>query len=190
MAKKRQAMPAPSEHNLSTFPEYVEDIGMISLETVDLELRLATLFARMLAIPVGVGQAIVLSPKAEQARIDIIRNAANARLASAPSANPTNALLRRKRDALGKVDDILNRAQGLMSKRHRIIHDDWNVSSKEKTVTRRIVDGAIAKRKRIPIGKTELENHIRSLRVLIDDIHRLSESFREHPPFMADFRQD
>jgi hypothetical protein len=180
MAKKSTKPLRPSEHNLTDFPDYVQAIGMISLETVDTELRLANLFSRMIGVPLKVGQAIYLSPKAEQTRFDIFRNAAQARL-GVPKANL------RMKDALKKIESILERSEKLIRKRHRVIHDDWGVSSKEKKVTRRLLDGGTG-RERTQVDKTELDNHIYALRCLIDDIYDLTEAFREHPPFMVDMQ--
>jgi hypothetical protein len=180
----RASKSIPSEHNLSLHLDYVQAIGMVSIETVDLELRLADLFARTIGVSLRVGQSIFLSPKAEQIRIDIFRNAAHAEFATAPRANPNHTLIKQKRQALAKIDKLLNRSLDLIRVRHRIIHDDWNISDKEKVVTRRHLDGAIG-RERTPIKITELEQHIRSLRVLIDDIYALSVEFKARHPSMA-----
>ena len=83
---EREARPAePSEHALEGHPEYVKSIGMVSLEAIALELRLALLLARMLSIPLKTAQAIYLTPKAEQTRLDILRNAAHAEFSVTPS---------------------------------------------------------------------------------------------------------
>jgi hypothetical protein len=52
-----------TKHQLAHHPEYVQAIGMIGLEIVDLELELSILFPRMLAISLNVGEAILHEPK-------------------------------------------------------------------------------------------------------------------------------
>jgi hypothetical protein len=47
----------PTKHQLVRHPEHVQAIGMISLETFDLELQLALLFSRMLQLSPRVGEA-------------------------------------------------------------------------------------------------------------------------------------
>jgi hypothetical protein len=137
MAEKKNK--TPSTHALADRPDYVQNIGMVALEAVDLELRLASLFARMIGIKIRVAQAIYLSPKAEQARMDIIRNAAKATYHTKPS--DTGVLSKQKQHALTKVERLLARSEKLIRQRHRVIHDEWNISEKEKEVTRRIVGG-------------------------------------------------
>jgi hypothetical protein len=141
MMTSKPAKYVPSQTDLVDHPEYVKAIGLISVETIDLEVRLANLFARMVGIPLRIGQAIYLTPKQEQTRMDILRNAANAALSTPPRANPKSALVRQKAEALKKVERIIARGETLIRKRHRVVHDEWTFSEKEKKVTRRLVDG-------------------------------------------------
>lgn len=124
---KRAAEAIPSQHNLIDFPEYVSAIGMVSLETGDLQIKLANLFSRMVGVTVRIGQSIFLSPKAEHARIDILLHAAHAKFAIAPKANPKAKLVVQNKRDLNEVVKIVKRSHDLINKRHRIIHDDWNM---------------------------------------------------------------
>jgi hypothetical protein len=94
------------------------------------------------------------------------------------------SLARQKKAALEKVATLLERSEKLIRKRHRVIHDEWNVSEKEKTVTRRLVGGELT-RPRTPVEIDELTDLIGQLRLLIDDVYRLSQEFKEHPPTMV-----
>jgi hypothetical protein len=180
MAKKERE--TISWHSLSGRPDYVQLIGMVALEVVDLEIRLANLFGRIIGVSQREAQAIYFSPKAEQARMDIIRNSANAAFAVSPSQ--AGILARQKREALEKVEAILSRSEKLIRQRHRVVHDEWNISDKEKIVTRRLVGGEL-KRPRIPVAKDELSNLIEKLRELIDEVYDLSQEFKAKPPTMV-----
>ena len=188
MVHKPREYTEPSTHPLETHPEYVQAIGMVALEAVAMELRLANLLARMLGLPSRIGQAIYLTPKSETSRLEILQNAAHARLAVSPSKRDSY-LGKQKMRALKDVNDICGRAKSLILKRHRIVHDEWNYSDKEKKVTRRVIDG-VPGRERIAVPKTEIDDLVRSMRVLIDDALDLTNSFRNHPPFMASLRND
>jgi len=87
--------PDTSSHPLEDHPEYVFAIGMISLEAVAIELRLALLLARALTIPLRTAQVLYLTAKAEATRIEIFRNAASAALA-VPAAKSHSELDGRK----------------------------------------------------------------------------------------------
>jgi hypothetical protein len=177
----------PSRSRLGDHPDYVEAIGMISIETVALELELAGLFARLLLLRLSTGRAIFLAPKNERTRLDILRDAANAELGPTPLQPPGSVLERQKAEALAKVKDIIARSQDAINHRHRVIHDEWDVSDDNKEITRRLVDGKVTRpSKRIPIS--ELRGQIKTLRILIDDVYELAVKFRRHPPTMIDLK--
>ena len=83
----------------------------LSLETVDLELELAALFSRMLGIPRRIGEAIYMSPKANQARFDILRNASLAAFGPSPRENPESRHAKKKASNHAKVLDLVKRAE-------------------------------------------------------------------------------
>lgn len=177
----------PSTHPLEEKPRYVRAIGMVSLEAIALELRMGSLMARTVGLPTNIARAIYLTPKSEQARIDIFRNAAKARLHVSPSKRNT-ALGKKKARALRDVMKIIERAETLIRTRHRVIHDDWNVSDDESKVTRRILDGGMG-REHIPASLKELKTLIRDMRVIIDNAYELARSFKDDPPYMANLRK-
>jgi hypothetical protein len=176
-----------SEHALAARPDYVQNIGMVALETVDLEIRLANLFGRIIGVSPRVAQAIYFSPKAEQSRFDMMRNTSNAVFITSPLER--SRLAHQKREALEKVENVLGRSEKLIRQRHRVIHDEWNLSDKEKIVTRRLVGGEL-KRPRVPVEEKELTDLIKKLRELIDDVYDLLQEFKNHPPTMVSMALD
>ena len=67
-----------------------------------------------------------------------------------------------------------------MRKRHRVVHDEWNFSDKEQTITRRLIDG------RSPEHMPTDFDELKQLIFHIDDIFDLSVEFK---PFMANLRK-
>jgi hypothetical protein len=177
-----------SRSRLVDYPKHVEAIGMIAIETVDLELELAGLFAQMLMLKPSVGRAIFLSPKSEQARLDIFRDAANAEFSPNPRAKPKSPLEQQKAAALSKVKGMISRSQDAVNRRHRVIHDEWEVSDVDQEIQRRVVDGKVTREAK-PTPINELEDQIHSLRVLIDDVYDLAREFRARPPRMIDMKK-
>jgi hypothetical protein len=182
----------PSKHQLSGHCDHVNAIGMISLETVDLELELATLFSQMLLIPLCVGEAILMTPKSEQARIDILRHAAEAAFAPRPGKRSDSArrsdLERQKVEALNKVKALLKRSQEVINYRHRTMHDDWEITKKRKEIRRIQVDGGLS-RVPMPVPIAQLNTQIEKLRQLIDDVTDLAAEFKKYPPLAASKRR-
>jgi hypothetical protein len=174
-----------SRHILSDHVDYVNAIGMVSLETVDLELELAHLFARMLGISLKLGRSIYMSPKAELTRLDIFQNTAEEALSLHHRAKKDSALSQQKIKALQKIKNLLHRSRELIVQRHRVIHDEWDVEGEEKEVRRLRLDG-VKGREYEKIPKANLEDHVYKIRALIDDTYDLALDFRKHPPLMVD----
>jgi hypothetical protein len=177
----------PTRHQLSRFPDHVKAIGMMSLETVDLELELAVLFSRMLFINPRVGEAIYMTPRGDQARLDMMRHAAEELFAIRKNENPHGRSAKRKRGTLSKIKSILARAKRCIDKRHRSMHDDWYISSETKEIKRIEVDGKSG-RVGVPMPLAQLTDDIRALRALIDDVTALAKEFRENPPTLVSTR--
>jgi hypothetical protein len=188
MAPKNPTRTKASTHPLEDHPKYVEAIGMVALEAIALELRFAMLLGRLLAIPQRIARAIYLTPKSEQARLEILRNAAEARLASSPSKRDS-PLGRQMSAALKRVIGLQKRALKLIGKRHGVIHDEWNYSPMKGEITRKAVDGKLTP-KITKADLKELERLIDQMRDLIDDAYDLAEEFRKDPPFMVDLSID
>lgn len=183
---------APTTHMLAKqHSEHVKAIGMIALETVDLELALADLFSRMLQINRKTATAIYMTPKGDQARLDILSNAAHAAfdLTKREQEKPLGVLPKQKKAALKKVLEIVKRAHNAINNRHRMMHDDWQPGDDDKTAKRKTVDGR-AGRAAVAVSIGDLKQQIATLRTLIDDVHDLTNEFDQHPPLMVDMRRD
>lgn len=160
---------------------------MIALETVDLELQLAALFSRLLDTRYVVAVATYLTPKSDQARLDVLRNAAHAALDPMPGEKPETRSWRRKTDALNRILNIINRAQTAINNRHRVMHDAWQASGEDRIVKRLVIDGRTG-RAAVPIQLSDLRQQIEVLRRLIDDVIDLTNEFDANPPAVADLR--
>jgi hypothetical protein len=179
----------PTRHQLSRYPDHVQAIGLIALETVDLELELTVLFSRMLMLLPRVGEAIYMTPKNAQARLDIMRNAAKETFRPSKRASVGSLKEKQKAAALKKVLGIIGRAQECMQKRHRALHDDWYISADTKEIKRIQVDG-LSDRVGKPIPLPTLKAEIKSLRTLIDDVTKLAKEFKEKPPQLVSMRRN
>jgi hypothetical protein len=156
---------------------------MIALETVDLELELAELFARMLQIPLNVGESVYMTPKSDQVRIEVLRSGAHA-VSPNPKRDPKSELEVQKRSALKKVIDLATRAQASINYRHRTMHDDWGFDPDHNEIRRITVDGKLGRTPTlIPIN--DLKKQIEITRKLIDDVVALAKEFKDNPPLMV-----
>jgi hypothetical protein len=174
----------PTRHQLSRFPDHVKAIGMIALETVDLEIELTLLFSTMLGLSYTVAEAIYMTPRGDQARLDVLRNTAKALFAPHPRSTMTPPKSKLKAECEKKVLNIVGRAQASIGKRHRAMHDEWYVMPKTRVVKRLQVDGKGAVIG-TPIPINQLNREIETLRALIDDISKLAEEFKKRPPLMT-----
>jgi hypothetical protein len=174
----------PTRHQLSRYPKHAQAIGMIALETVDLELELALLFSEMLSLPYSVAEAVYMTPRGDQARLDILRNSAKALFAPHPRSKPTSPKSKKMVSLKSKVLNIVSRAQNCIGKRHRAMHDEWYVLPKTKEIKRLQVDGSGAE-EGTPIPLRQLNEDIRIVRTLIDDITKLAKAFERNPPIIA-----
>ncbi len=178
-----------TRHQLSRFPDHVEAIGMIALETVDLELELASLFSNMMLIFPRVGEAIYKTPQNAQARLDIMRNAAKETFRLRKRSLTSSTREKQNAAALERVLDILKRAQKCIDGRNRALHDDWYISTETKEIRRIRVDG-LSDRVGRPILLSVLKVEIKALRALIDDVTKLAKEFKEHPPTLVSVRRN
>jgi hypothetical protein len=169
---------------LEDHPDHARLIGMIAIESGNLELALASLFARMLLIPLRVGRAVYLTPQGFQARLDILRNAAKAEFDRA--VRPA-VLRKRYPEVLRRVTDIIKRANDAVNKRNRVVHDSWGYNDDDKEVSRLVIDGK-PDRESASVSIKELADQLVSIRVLIDDVGALAREFYRHPPTMIDLR--
>src|SRR5882672_5900942 len=99
---------------LEKHPEHVRLIGMIAVESGNLEIALASLLGRMVMISPRVGRAVYLTLQAAHARLDILKNAAKAAF-DRPARS--KVLSKQYAEALKRVIDIANRASAAINKR-------------------------------------------------------------------------
>jgi hypothetical protein len=177
-----------TKHQLAKHPEYVTAIGMIALEIVDLELELSVLFSRMLMVSPKVAEAIYMTPKNDRARLDILQNAAEALFATKSKNTPSSVLAKQKIEARNRVLAIVKRCRAVIEERHRVVHDDWYISSETQEIKTMMVDGRLAGAG-TKVTLDELKTIIQSLRRLIDDITKLAEEFKTNPPLMVSLRR-
>jgi hypothetical protein len=164
--------------------KHVSTIGEILVETVNLEVELARLFSRMLSISPRVGRAIMLAPKGQQVRLDILKHAAEAAFLPSDRTDPESELAKQKAEALKKILHIVKKSQDAMDKRHRIVHDQWEAVEGDPEVKRRVVNGKTTREtKVVPIQ--ELRDQLTLIQTTIDDAIELAAYFKESPPTRA-----
>jgi hypothetical protein len=173
-----------TRHPLANHPEHVEALGMIAIETVALELELASLLSRILMVRRRVAEAIFLTPKAESARLDVLENVAKAAFALRSKVDPESELEKQKADALQKVLRIVERSRKAIGKRHRAMHDEWDARGDFPVIQRFPVDGRPAS-KGTPVRIIDLRQQIKELRALIDDVIDLANEFDRTKPLMV-----
>ena len=122
-----------------------------------------------------------MTPANARARIEILQNTAEQLFSAKKDAEKHSDASKAKREALKKVKDIATRAQGLIDRRHRALHDDWYISSETREIKRLRVDGKPG-RVGTPVPLATIEKDITDMRVLIDAISALAEDFKLHPP--------
>jgi hypothetical protein len=75
MSKSRILARGPSRRSiLANRPDYVEAIGMISIELANLEMHLGGLLGALLHISPRIGRIIYLSPRAAIGRLTVLEN--------------------------------------------------------------------------------------------------------------------
>jgi hypothetical protein len=173
--------------SLENQPEYVRQIGMVSIENANLEMAMAELFGRSLMISQRIARAIYFAPKAATARLDVFDDAIKTAMAPTARHDEVSELGRQKADALAKVRKLAKRARVIVYKRHEVIHDAWGVSDETGAVTRSPLPVGPNDEGR-PSPPSELKDLIRNTRILIGEIRTLAEEFRLQPPLMVDLR--
>ena len=179
------------ESSLEAYPDHVRAIGMISIENANLELWLADLMGAALNISKRLAHAIYFAPRAAALRLDILEAAVKERLAPRKKADPAGTLERQKREALAKIERIVKRSRAHVQKRHDVIHDAWGVDHEapgSPVLRNRIKDAGFAEADVAPIE--QLEDLVRSFRLLISDVDVLVSEIRKHPPTLVDMRRE
>ena len=164
-------------------PEFVNAIGMISIENANLEAALADLLAGVLNVRDDVGRAIYFEPRAAILRIDILDAAAKSRFRPKQEEDRFYENEAGKAEALKEVADIVRRAKSAVGRRHEVIHDAWGIDDDSGEVMRAAHP-----------AEGHLED-INTLNVLIADIRgvvttakNLRRKWRHHSPTLIDLR--
>lgn len=154
---------------LESHPEHVKAIGMISIENVNMDLALSWLLGAMLGLSGEVSQAIYMTAKQNQTRLDIFRNIMRAHLQPAYVKDVPDEIA----ETLAICEDFYRRATALSNKRHSIMHDLWGSNEHDAVIRAKLpikdfVNSAIL----TPLD--ELKALIKSTRDLITEIQKLS----------------
>lgn len=177
----------PWKSALDDHPEFVKAIGMISIENANLELALADLLAAVLIMPKRVAHAIYFTPRASALRVEILAEAAKARLVRRLKAPPDHPLEVQKREAQQKVERITKRTYAVIQRRHDVMHDAWGVDHEmdDKPVMRQKIGRAIFI-DAIPVPLQTLLDLIRDFRALIEEVMSVTGELRREPATMID----
>jgi hypothetical protein len=119
MPKKSDAKPL--RPTLESYPEYVQAVGMITIEVGNLETRLADLLSAVLNVDGEVGHAIYFTPRSGVARVEVLENVHEA---LHPDENLDEEEVKEIRK---KLAHIRKRAKTLMDRRNKYAHAHWGV---------------------------------------------------------------
>ena len=137
---------------LENHPKLVHAIGMLTVEVAVLETALANLLGAIIDLDANTADALYLTPKAAIARIEILENAANARLMT-------------HNTHLAEVLGLCKRAKAVLGKRHNIIHSRFVVHPETSDVYVIELRGKTTNHKQIKVA--DLEKIILETRTLI-----------------------
>ncbi|HUB63485.1 MAG TPA: hypothetical protein VL996_03425 [Methylocella sp.] len=160
---------------LENHPDHVRAIGMISIETANLEHAMAKLFAYAANIPLRLALAIYLTPKSAIARNEIFQSTVKAAL----RPRGTDDQQKRLRSARDKVIKIAERAKALIGKRHSIIHDAWGFNDETGEIQRYPFSNPITQQ---AVTLQDLESIIADFRKLISHANNLSDFLKKDRP--------
>jgi hypothetical protein len=108
---------------LSESPEYLQAIGLVTVEINSMEFLLASLLGATINVSPEIGRAIYYAPKGATARVDILEEAAKAAITDNPRL-------------LAGIKSVANRAKGIFTERNGVAHDLWAVPAGKTTVHR------------------------------------------------------
>jgi hypothetical protein len=187
MAKKPKKLIGYFQSALVDHPDYVNAIGMISIENGNLEMALADLLGVTLHIRVDIARAVYFTPRAAFLRIDILDAAAQSALRPKRGGDRFYENEPAKAAALKAISEVVSKARSVVGRRHAVIHDAWGLSDETGKVQRYT----------LPVqeeaGRTEdistLRSLIRDFRDVITQAKSLAIEFRRKPPTMVDLRE-
>jgi hypothetical protein len=123
---KKWRPPRPSKlpnSSLESKPEYVQAIGMVSIEISNLEIFLGEMLASLLHISPQFGRVIYLTPQSAFARLQILENVLH------DSITPTHP-------SRSVIQDIIDRTRVVIGKRHEYTHGASNLAWKKMLLSR------------------------------------------------------
>lgn|GEM_PF-2985147 len=159
--KKSNSITIASE--LTKHPEYLQALGLISVEIARLEIQLGMLLGAVLHVNAFMGQVVYLTPKSNGARLDILINAAKG------SYYEDN-------EHLKKILSITSRARALLGKRHDAMHQAWGATNKVPSGNEvyRYKLPMMGEQERIHVPLKDLDQLNENLRSLMSDITTLT----------------
>jgi hypothetical protein len=159
----------PYQSTIEHFPEFAQAIGMISIEVANLEILLGQLLGALLHIDRYFGETVYLTPQANLARLAILRNVVRDTFYERTTARE-------------HLEDLLERAEKLIGKRHQLIHNAWGLAvDNQNIVSRRSVpfkEHEPAK----PVAISELTDMLASIRQLCTDVKETADEAYRHWP--------
>jgi hypothetical protein len=109
-------------HQLSLRPEYLQAIGLVSVEINSLEGTLADLLHYILEVSRPTANAMYFAPRAMAVRLAILE-AANMELHTHPTLQK-------------RVGSVIGRAKGIMTRRNEMLHDMWALDQNTDIVSK------------------------------------------------------
>jgi len=104
---------------MTQFPDYVSQIGMITIELANLESSLADLLGAILGVGADVAHAIYFTPKAVIPRVEVLINVQKA-------LHPDEELDKEEMQEIRKkLRNVCGRATAVMGKRNDLMHAMW-----------------------------------------------------------------
>ena len=167
---------------LTSHPEHVEAIGMISIEHGNMELYLGHLLAAIIDVPYDVGQGIFWVPQGAGPRRQIVEVAAK-QMFKPRYENPTLRVEieanQNNKEIVDAVVNLTERASKLTARRNSRVHDLWGTDNATGEASRSSTRSFVTNETHKIVPVNELTDIIRDLRTLIDDIQTETRRVRQ-----------
>ena len=168
--------PIPKVSVLEKHPEYPKAFGILSAEIGILEMRLGELLGAILGIKPFIGQVIYNTPKSYTGRLEILENVIAVHLA------PT--------DGTHLMQGFIKRAKARIQYRNEAMHSLWGLHQADPSIVVRRSVPLLPSGEDIPVPITEIEEEIRKLRELIQDVeHETPEIMSQREAFFAEYEK-
>jgi hypothetical protein len=153
----------PYQSAMERHPEMVKAIGMVSIETGNLDVMMAELLAALLNKPSDIGHVIYHAPRGERVRLDIVEAVIREMFGDEERLSAGLKDLRRR------LLHWIKRARGLVDKRHEVMHSNWGMHPETQEVTRS--PQPMREGRHFAVKLTDLERIIADTRELITEVH-------------------